>query len=104
MVARMRQGAAQADLLSHLEGEAFLAERLKDHGCDIYVGGPYATYADRLGAAIVRNGRQTVIVGRNPDTRKPETYAQLFQRIAGKPLPTKVDDNPTQYPTQQVTP
>jgi hypothetical protein len=76
------------DLFTHLEAETWLAERLKAHGCDIYAGGPYAAYADRLGACIVRNGLACVIVGRNPDG-KPESYAQLFQRIAGKALPKK---------------
>lgn len=82
------------DLFTHLEAEAWLADCLKAHGCDIYVGGPYATYADRLGACIVRNRLQTVIVGRNRATRKPESYAQLFERICGKALPKKVDDVP----------
>lgn len=80
---------ATPDLLSPVEGETWLANRLLEHSCDIYVGGPYATYAERLGAAIVRNGVQCVIVGRNPATGKPESYAQLFERIAGKALPKK---------------
>lgn len=79
-------------LLTHTEAETWLANRLLQHGCDIYVGGPYATYADRLGACIVRNRMQCVVVGRNPATRKPESYRQLFERIAGKKLPKTVDD------------
>jgi hypothetical protein len=89
------------DLLTELEAETWLAERLKAHGCDIYAGGPYASYADRLGAAIVRNGLACVIVGRGKDG-KPESYAQLFQRIAGKALPKKITDGPTQH--QKATP
>ncbi len=73
-------------LLANLESEAELGERLKQHGCDIYAGGPYATYADRLGAAIVREGMQGVIVGRGPDG-KPEAYAQAYRRLCGKALP-----------------
>lgn len=82
---------SQPDLLAHVEGETWLANRLRQHGCDIYAGGPYATYADRLGACIVRNRVQTVIVGRSP-AGKPESYAQLFERIAGKPLPKKLTE------------
>jgi hypothetical protein len=101
-------GVSQPDLLTHLEAETWLAERLKEHNCDIYAGGPYATYADRLGAAIVRNGLACVVVGRTPE-RKPETYAQLFQRIAGKALPKAVDGSTInkmsiQHQTQKVTP
>lgn len=80
---------AQQELLVHVEAEAWLAERLKDHGCDIYAGEGYATYLDRLGACIVRNGLTHAIVGRKDG--KPESYAVCFARIAGKPLPKKVD-------------
>lgn len=81
------------DLFTHLEAEAWLAERLRQHGCDIYASAePYAIYADRLGACIVRNRLQSVIVGRNPATSKPESYAQLFERIAGKALPKKLPE------------
>lgn len=73
------------DLLSQVESEDWLAERLKAHGCDIYAGGPYEIYADRLDACIVRNGMQAVIVGRAPDG-KPENYAQAYERLYGKPL------------------
>lgn len=95
------------DLLSGVEGETWLANRLIQHGIDIYAGDSYPTFADRLGAAIVRNGVQCVIVGRNPDG-KPESYAQCFQRIAGKPLPKKVDvpreTSNTQHQAPEATP
>lgn len=84
------EGNPTPDLFTHLEAETWLADRLLQHGCDLYAGGPYATYVDRLGACIVRNGVQCVVVGRKP-AGKPENYAQLFERIAGKPLPKKVD-------------
>jgi hypothetical protein len=80
---------SQSDLLTPIEAETWLANRLLDHNCDIYAGGPYATFAERLGAAIVRGGLQWVVVGRNPATKKPETYGQLLERIAGKKLPQK---------------
>ncbi len=104
-----RDLAQTPDSLTAADAEQWLAERLKDHGIDIYVGDAYPTYADRLGAAIVRNGIQCVIVGRNPD-RKPESYASFFERIVGKRLPKKVDDAPrgtvpnTTQATSQVTP
>jgi hypothetical protein len=85
--------------LTHLEAEDFLAERLKQHGCDPYDGGPYATYADRLGACIVRNRMQCVIVGRREG--KPESYAACFERLCGRPLtkPEARRSTSTRYPT-----
>jgi hypothetical protein len=75
-------------LLVHVEAEAWLANRLADHGCDIYASAePYAAYADRLGACIVRNGLSCVIVGRKDG--KPESYAACFERIFGRPLVPK---------------
>ena len=74
-------------LLVHIEAETWLANRLADHGCDIYDGGPYATYAERLGACILRNGLPCVIVGRKDG--KPESYAACFERIFGQPLVPK---------------
>lgn len=79
-----------ADSVTAADAELWLAERLKQHGCDIYAGGPYDTYADRLAAAIVRNGMQCVIVGRKDG--KPENYASCFERIAGKALPKKLTE------------
>lgn len=75
-------------LLVHVEAESWLANRLKDHGCDIYNGGPYEHYADRLAACIVRNGMACVIIGRKDG--KPESYAACFERIFGRPLVPKV--------------
>lgn len=80
------------DLLANIESEETLSLRLKDHGCDIYAGGPYVTYADRLGTCIVRNGMQAVVVGRAPNG-KPETYADCYQRLYGKALPKLAPKN-----------
>lgn len=80
------KSAESLDLLGQVESEDWLAERLKSHGCDIYVDGTYATYIDRLGECIVRNGMQAVVAGGGPDGR-PETYAHCYQRLYGKALP-----------------
>ena len=92
------------DLLACVESEDYLAERLKQHGCDIYAGGPYATYRDRLGACILRNSMQAVIVGRAPNG-KPETYADCYQRIYGKALPKLAPKNTVggQHDTRATT-
>ena len=74
-----------------IDTENQLADRLKVHGHDIYAGGPYAAYADRLAACIIRNGVQCVLVGRSPQG-KPESYSQCFQRITGRALPKKITE------------
>lgn len=100
---------AQApDLLTALDAESWLANRLKNHGCDIYAHDPQAPWLDQLGACIVANGMQCVIMGRNRETNKPESYAQCYQRLAGKPLPKKSDvprgTSNTQHQTSETTP
>lgn len=66
--------------------EQSLGRRLLQHGYDLYAGAPYADYAERLAACILRNGAQRVISGRGPKGR-PETYQQAFERVCGKSLP-----------------
>jgi hypothetical protein len=78
----------QRPLLSHLEAEDYLADRLKAHGCDLYAAGPCAHYRDRIRATILANGMQTVLLGRN-QAGKLETYRDCFQRIYGVPLDAK---------------
>lgn len=91
----MRQGA-QPDLFTPLEAQTWLAQRLQEHQCDIYAGGPYGSFAERLAAAIIRDSLQSVVVGRNPQG-KPENYAQLFERIFQQPLLPKAQrPKPTQ--------
>lgn len=84
--------AEKPDLLSHLDAEAYLGERLKLHGCDIYDGGPFEHFCDRLRAAILANGMQTVILGRNK-AGTLENYAQAFERVYGEALVQKVRSN-----------
>ncbi len=84
----MSQPQTSPGLFAQVDAETWLLERLKAQGHDPYVGGPYATHADRLGACIVRNGLACVIAGRGPD-RRPETYAACFERLFGQPLVPK---------------
>lgn len=61
--------------------ELWLADRLKQHGVDIYAGGEFASFRDRLARAIITNKFGTVIAGRHE--KKPESYGELFERIYG---------------------
>lgn len=63
------------------DSEAWLAERLKAHGVDIYAGGEYPTLRDRLAHAIVREHYGTVVVGKHEG--KTQNYDQTFERIFG---------------------
>jgi hypothetical protein len=72
------------DLFSFVEAEDWLAERIKQHGCDLYLNGEFPTMRDRIRAAILANGIQVVITGRHDG--KPENYAQTFERLYGEPL------------------
>jgi hypothetical protein len=69
-----------------MDAENWLLERLKQHGIDVYVAGEFATLQARLGHVIVTNRYGPVVAGRH--NGKPETYAQLFERMYGTPLPT----------------
>lgn len=88
------------DLFSQVDAETWLAERLKQHGHDIYAGGPYETYADRLGVCIVRNGVACVIVGRGPNGR-PESYRDFWERLYSRSLTDVPRDTPVGQ-SQQV--
>jgi hypothetical protein len=68
-----------------MTAEDWLLERLKQHGIDVYVDGEFPTLAARLGHVIVTNRYGPVVAGRH--NGKPETYAQLYERIYGEPLP-----------------
>lgn len=79
MTAQAGKGKIQCDLLTPLEGENWLLERLKDHGIDVYVDIPFETLRDRLAHAITSYGYGPVVAGRH--NGKPETYEQLFERL-----------------------
>ena len=80
------------DLFTHIEAETWLAERLKQHGCDIYAGGSFEHFRDRLRATILANRMQCVILGRNK-AGSLENYAQAFERVYGEALVEKVRSN-----------
>lgn len=84
--------AESPDLLAQVDTEDWLEERLQQHGCDIYAGGPYATRADRIAACILSNGMRTVLIGCGPDG-KPEKYAECYERFHGKALPKLAPKN-----------
>lgn len=92
----MSLAPAQQPLLSTLEAEDWLKSRLEQHGIDLYAGGPYEHYRDRLAAAIVRNGIATVVVGRHAG--KPENYQQCFERLYQQPLVPKAKRSPKATP------
>ena len=65
--------------------EAWLSNRLQSHGVDIYAGGPFASLRERIAYVIVTNRYGAVVCGRHDG--KPETYAEVFERIYGASLP-----------------
>lgn len=80
-------------LLFNLEAEAWLGERLKQLGCDLYADGAVFThFRDRVRQVILVNRLECVIVGRHDG--KPESYAQTFQRLYGEPLGKKAKREP----------
>lgn len=69
------------------DGETFMVKRLGQHGVRVFDG--VTDTASRMAlvrAAIIGGAKDCAIVGRNPATHKPETYAQLFERVYGEPL------------------
>jgi hypothetical protein len=82
--------------MSDIDPETFLLERLKQHGVDVYAGGPFECLRDRLGTAIIENRFGMVIVGRS--NGKPESYEALFERIYG----VKLKDVPRLAPSRQA--
>lgn len=75
----------QADLLTGLDAETWLLNRLKNHGVDVYAHGPvFDSLRERVATAIVENRFGLVVVGRH--NGKPETYEALFERLFGLKL------------------
>lgn len=72
-----------------LEAERELVRRLVQHG--VRVGEPGTlTRPQIIRQAILDHHLDCAIVGRNPTTRKPETYAQCYERLFDEPLiPTR---------------
>lgn len=70
-----------------LDAEIYLAKRLLQHGVDIFAGATDAqSRKELIRAAIIEHELDSTLVGRNPKTRKVETYAQVFERLYGEPL------------------
>jgi hypothetical protein len=44
---------------------------------------------ERIRFAILEGGLEMTIIGRHPTTKKPETYAQAFERYYGEALEPK---------------
>jgi hypothetical protein len=78
------------DMFKGLDAELFLERRLHEHGHPIFAG---ITDPDerreRIRYSIIDAGLDVAIVGRNPSTKKPETYAEAFARLYGEPLEPK---------------
>lgn len=74
--------------------ELWVGKRLAEHGVPFVTLGvtTEAERRERIRRGIVDNGLVGVIVGRNPKDRKPETYAQLFERVYGMRLNESTGD------------
>jgi hypothetical protein len=72
----------------HLDGEIFLAKRLRDHGAIFEGTTEPGERIERIRNAISTAGLDQTICGRAPN-RRPETYAQFFERLFGEPLQPK---------------
>jgi tRNA U34 5-carboxymethylaminomethyl modifying GTPase MnmE/TrmE len=74
---------------THLDAEAYLTRRLREHGHEIFTGMTDAsTRQERFRAAILEAGLEFAIVGRNA-AGKTETYTQVFERLYNEPLERK---------------
>lgn len=101
---RQAQGRLEGTAL--MDAEAWLRQRLTDHGAlenvpglkhqvrDVTMGvTTIAMRAERLRQVIVRHGLSAVVAG-GSRKGKPETYAELFERIYGEPLITEAMRDP----------
>lgn len=62
-----------------------LFEQLKEQSFDVYVAGDFSSLRDRIAYVITANNLRHAVAGHHQGRR--ETYARLFQRIYGIPLP-----------------
>ena len=71
--------------MTELHHELWLAQRLQRHGVAVFAGDTTpAVRRERMRAAILEHCLSAVIAGSRQ--RKPETYAQVFERLYGEPL------------------
>lgn len=89
------------DSLTAADAQLWLAEQLKQHGCDLYAGDSFEHFSARLRATILANRMQAVLLGRNK-AGALENYAQAFERLCGEPLVPRVTPSTTQS-TSRVT-
>ena len=85
-----------------LAAEQWLAARLSIHralpdAAGIFAGASdHASRRERFRAAISGEGLAYVVCGRDPQSRKPLTYAEAFERIYGERLgvPRETNNRP----------
>jgi hypothetical protein len=89
----MKRAAVQTstgDMFKQFDAESFIVRRLADHGKGVFAG---ITDPDerreRIRFAIINGGLDVTIIGRKADTKRPETYAEAFERLYGEPLEPK---------------
>lgn len=69
-----------------LDGEIFLARRLKNHLIDVFAGITDTEYRkQRFRKLITETSLDAACIGKRPDGRS-ETYAAFFERLYGEPL------------------
>lgn len=78
-------GSEAHEAFRQLDGELWLAQRLLQHGVDVFDGDTNRPLRrDRMRAAILGNGIARVVVGRKEG--KTLNYADAFERLYGEPL------------------
>lgn len=72
--------------LDELDREAWLARRIESYG-EVFAGvTDRAIRRERIRRAILELNLELAIAGRNPETGKPETFAEVFGRLYSRPL------------------
>jgi hypothetical protein len=78
--------AVQSPELKHLEHEMWLANKLGQHGVDVFTGDTdQDTRKQRFREAIFGAQLASVVIGKNKQGN-PETYESCFARLFGEPL------------------
>ncbi len=75
---------------TQFDAEAYFVKRLGEHGYRVFDGVTTREITKaRIREAILEGKFDCTIIGRNPLTQKPETYAQAFERAFNEPLHPK---------------
>jgi hypothetical protein len=79
--ARFAGDAMSADLLEVLEGESWLASRVRDHGgaCELDGAATAEQRRERIREGILSSGLSSVLVGRA--NGRAETYSAAYARL-----------------------